>query len=103
MLEYSYYAAAFTGIATIAAAWLSFRGSWHSARLTSTAASLDAQLRGWKNYCDVLNASILELHRELGELRIRFAEQERLTRECKDAMWAAERKIRELESRLDND
>jgi chromosome segregation ATPase len=103
MLEYSYYAAAFTGIATIAAAWLSFRGSWHSARLTSTAASLDAQLKGWKSYCDVLNTSILELHRELEALRVRFTEQERLTRECKDEMWEAKRKIRELESRLNDD
>jgi chromosome segregation ATPase len=103
MLEYSYYAAAFTGIATIAAAWLSFRGSWHSARLTSTAASLDAQLKGWKSYCDVLNASITDLHRELDALRVRFVEQERLTRECKDEMWEAKRKLRELESRLNDD
>lgn len=103
MLEYSYYAAAFTGIATIAAAWLSFRGSWHSARLTSTAASLDAQLKGWKSYCDVLNASILELHREQKALQTRFEEQERLTRKCQDEMWEAKREIRELKSRLDND
>jgi hypothetical protein len=45
----------------------------------------------------------LDLHQELDALRIRFTEQERLTRECKDEMWEAKRKIRELESRLNDD
>jgi hypothetical protein len=100
MIEYSYIAAVLALIGTVATAFLSYRGSHKAAELSATASSLNAQLLGWKSYCDELTSGMTLLRANVTALQLQLVEQEGHTRACKDELWLAQRRIKILEDRL---
>jgi LPS sulfotransferase NodH len=100
MLEYSYYAAALALAGTALTAWLSYRASYKAAQINTTAASLDAQLKGWQAYCEKLVRGMDDLRGQYAVLQKDSDRHAERARTCETELEGANRRIAVLERRL---